>query len=86
MTLTASKNLASAIDPKVRDYIDAKFKEEIIPIRDDLTALNGAILAVREADEQRCNTLSARIVTVHEIIKLSSGRVERLAKLLGDIE
>ena len=86
MTLTNSKNLASAIDPKVRDYLDAKLREEFLPIRDDLKQLASAISAVREADQQRCDTLSARVTTVHEIIKLSKGRVERLAQLLGDEE
>lgn len=86
MTLADSKALASAIDPKVRDYIDAKINEEIFPIRDDLDKLSGALLQVREADAARCNTLSARISTVHELISLSRGRVERIAKELGDIE
>ena len=86
MTLADSKALASAIDPKVRDYIDAKINEEIFPIRDDLDKLSGALLQVREADAVRCNTLSARISTVHELISLSRGRVERIAKELRDIE
>jgi hypothetical protein len=84
--LTDSKNLASAVDPKVRDYLDAKLREEFLPIRDDLKQLASAISAVREADQQRCDTLSARVTTVHEIIKLSQGRVERIAQLLGDKE
>jgi hypothetical protein len=84
MTLADSKALASAIDPKVRDYIDAKIKEELSPIRDDLYRLRIALLEVQEADVARGDTISAQVVKIQSIIKLSRSRVEQIAEKLGD--
>ena len=84
MTLADSKALASAIDPKVRDYIDAKIKEELSPIRDDLVAINIAISELRDADQQGRDTINAHVVKIQSIIKLSRSRVEQIAEKLGD--
>jgi hypothetical protein len=84
MTLADSKALASAIDPKVRDYIDAKIKEEISTIRDDLLAVKIAISELRDADQQGRDTINAHVVKIQSIIKLSRSRVEQIAEKLGD--
>jgi len=84
MTLADSKALASAIDPKVRDYIDAKIKEELSPIRDDLLAIKIAISELRDADQQGRDTINAQVVKIQSIIKLSRSRVEQIAEKLGD--
>jgi hypothetical protein len=84
MTLASSKNLRSAIDPKVRDYIDAKLQEEISPIRDDLSDLSCAISEVRDADLAGRDTIGALVEKIHQVLKLSRGRVEQIAAKLGD--
>ena len=84
MTLASSKNLRSAIDPKVRDYIDAKLKEEISPNRDDLSDLSCAISEVRDADLAGRDTIGALVEKIHQVLKLSKARVELIAEKLGD--
>ena len=84
MTLADSRALASAIDPKVRDYIDAKIKEELSPIRDDLLATKVAISELRDADQQGRDTINAHVVKIQSVLNLSRGRVEQIAEKLGD--
>ena len=84
MTLADSKALASAIEPKVRDYINAKIAEELAPIMGELDRLRISILEVRDIDVARGDTIRAQVSKIHSILKLSSGRVEQIAEKLGE--
>lgn len=81
MTLANSKALASAIDPKVRDYIDAKLKEEISPIRDDLSDLLCAISEVREMSQYDAGNLIGRINNMEQVLMMSSAKIARIRDL-----
>ena len=48
MTTAHSRHHASQVDPTTREYINARINEELAPIRDDIEALRGALLALRE--------------------------------------
>jgi len=84
MTLANSGTIASAVDPKVRDYVNARLKEELRPIKDDLIAIKIAISDVRAADERELADIKGLVVKIQSVLQLSRGRVEQIAEKLGD--
>jgi hypothetical protein len=84
MTTPHSSTIASSVDPKVRDYIEAKINEALRPIRDEIVVLNSAVLDARISNDTNSETVKSRIGSIEQILKLSRGRIEQIAAKLGD--
>lgn len=76
-----SRHWASQVDATTREYINALIHEELKPIRDDIAALRGAILAARESLQRDMGDVAGRVTNAEDLLNMSSKRVADLAKL-----
>ena len=61
MTTAHSRHHASQVDSTTREYINARINEELAPIRDDIEALRGALLSLRETANFNSGNLIGRL-------------------------
>lgn len=85
-TTVPSRNLASAMDPVTRDYVNAKISEELKPIRDDMVAVLEALSEMRTENEVSKGEHVARINMVEEVLELSGAKVAKIRQLMEDID
>ena len=86
MTTPSPQNLASFVDPRTREYIDARISQEMKAARDDISSLRTAVLALREAIHRDHGNLAAQVNDVAALVNLNPARASRLRALLEEDE
>ena len=84
MTTAHSRHHASQVDPTTREYINARINEELAPIRDDIEALRGALLSLRETSNFNSGNLIGRLNNMEELLSMSSTRIAQLRTLANE--
>lgn len=84
MTIASSKSFASQVDPRTREYIDARIREEIAPIRDDITSMRVALLGLREKQQAELGNMAGRLTNMEDLLSLSAARIAQLRKLASE--
>jgi hypothetical protein len=85
-TIVSSNAIAASVDPKTRDYIDAKLNETLKQIRDDMTVMREALSGMRTKNDVYQGEVTARVNAVEEVLELSGAKVARIRKLMEDID
>lgn len=81
-----SRIFASRVDSLLRDYIDARIHEELKPLRDDIAALRGALLATRESLQRDMGNVAGRMSNTEDLLGMSTKRVADLATLAKKLD
>lgn len=79
-----SRHWASQVDPTVREYINARINEETRPIRDDIEALRGALLSLRETANFNSGDLIGRLNNMEQLLSMSTTRIAKLRTLANE--
>lgn len=79
-----SRHWASQVDATTREYINARIQEELKPIRDDIAALRGALLGIREGYQSSNGQLTARVNDMEALLKMSTSRIAQLRQLADE--
>lgn len=79
-----SRHWASQVDATTREYINARINEEIRPLRDDIEALRGALLSLRETANFNSGNLVGRLNNMEELLSMSSTRIAQLRTLANE--
>lgn len=79
-----SRHWASQVDPTVREYINARINEETRPIRDDIEALRGALLSLRETAQFNAGDLIGRLNNMEQLLSMSTTRIAKLRALANE--
>jgi len=81
---TSSKVWATRVDSVIREYVDARLTEELRPIEDDIAALRGALLGIREASQSDIGQLTARVNDAEALLQMSTSRIAQLRRLADE--
>ena len=84
MITAHSRHYASQVDPNTREYINARINEELAPIRDDIEALRGALLSLRETAQLNSGNLIGRLSNMEELLSMSTTRIAQLRTLANE--
>tara|TARA_B110000046_G_scaffold184092_1_gene221730 strand:+ start:570 stop:836 length:267 start_codon:yes stop_codon:yes gene_type:complete len=79
-----SRVWASQVSPVTREFVNARINEELRPIRDDIEALRGALLSLRETANFSSGNLLGRLSNMEELLSLSSTRIAQLRALANE--
>ena len=79
-----SRHWASQVDPTVREYINARINEETRPIRDDIEALRGALLSLRETANFNSGDWIGRLNNMEQLLSMSTTRIAKLRALANE--
>lgn len=79
-----SRHWASQVDATTREYINARINEEIKPIRDDIEALRGALLSLRETANFNSGDLIGRLNNMEQLLSMSTTRIAKLRALANE--
>ena len=79
-----SRHWASQVDVTTREYINARINEEMRPLRDDIEALRGALLSLRETANFNSGNLVGRLNNMEELLSMSSTRIAQLRTLANE--
>lgn len=76
-----SRVWASQVDAVIREYVNARIVEETTPLRDDIEALRGALLSLRETAQFSSGNLIGRLNNIEELLSMSASRIAQLRAL-----
>jgi hypothetical protein len=79
-----SRHWASQVEATTREYVNARINEELTPIRDDIEALRGALLSLRETAQLNSGNLIGRLNNMEELLSLSTSRIAQLRTLASE--
>jgi hypothetical protein len=79
-----SRHWASQVEATTREYVNARINEELTPIRDDIEALRGALLSLRETAQLNSGNLIGRLSNMEELLSLSTSRIAQLRTLASE--